>query len=80
MKQLSSLLASLGLVAMITACGKPDAAEHSNEAPPEAGEADHEHAEDPLGTVTIGGLEVDLAQGHGAVVANEEGHLERIFW
>ena len=44
--------------------------------PPEAGETeDHEHAEDPLGTAKIGELEVELAQGHGGVVAGKEGHL-----
>lgn len=51
----------------------PDAAP---EAAPEADpEEDHAHAEDPLGTVTIGDLSVELAQGHGAVVAGGEGHL-----
>jgi len=42
---------------------------------PARGEAGHEHAEDPLGTVEIGGLAVEFAQGHGAVVAGKEGHL-----
>ena len=43
--------------------------------PPEGGEEDHAHAEDPLGTVTIGDLEVELAQGHGGIAAGKEGHL-----
>jgi hypothetical protein len=42
---------------------------------PSVEEEDHEHAEDSLGTVEIGGLAVDLAQGHGAVLAGKEGHL-----
>lgn len=43
--------------------------------PAPAGEEDHEHAEDPLGTAVIGGLSVEFAQGHGGVVAGKEGHL-----
>jgi len=35
----------------------------------------HEHAEVSLGTIEVGGLRVDLAQGHGAVAAGKEGHL-----
>ena len=35
----------------------------------------HAHAEDDLGTAMIGDLEVQLAQGHGAVEAGKEGHL-----
>ena len=44
-------------------------------AAPSDEEEDHEHAEEPLGTVEIGGLAVELAQGHGGVVAGKEGHL-----
>ena len=38
-------------------------------------EPDPAHEEVPLGTVTIGGMEVELAQGHGAVEAGKECHL-----
>lgn len=40
-------------------------------------EGDHDHAHDevPLGTVAIGGMQVELAQGHGAVAAGQEGHI-----
>lgn len=38
---------------------------------------DHDHAHDEvsLGTVTVGDMEVDLAQGHGKIEAGKEGHL-----
>lgn len=36
---------------------------------------DHAHDEVPLGKVTIGELEVELAQGHGKVEAGKESHL-----
>ncbi|MBK9119386.1 MAG: hypothetical protein IPM18_07255 [Phycisphaerales bacterium] len=36
---------------------------------------DHDHDEVWLGTVTIGDLRVELAQGHGKVEAGKEGHL-----
>ena len=36
---------------------------------------DHAHDEVSLGTVTIGDMEVELAQGHGKVEAGKEGHL-----
>lgn len=35
----------------------------------------HAHDEVELGVVTIGDMEVELAQGHGKVVAGQEGHL-----
>lgn len=38
-------------------------------------EADHGHDETELDTVTIGDMEVELAQGHGPVEAGKEGHL-----
>lgn len=44
-------------------------------APQPAPEEDHAHDEDPLGAALIGDLEVELAQGHGAVVAGQEAHL-----
>jgi hypothetical protein len=39
--------------------------------------ADHDHAHDEvsIGTVTIGGMEVEVAQGHGKVEAGKQGHL-----
>lgn len=46
-------------------------ADHAEEAPAE----DHAHAETSIGTVTIGDMQVELAQGHGAVAAGQEGHL-----
>lgn len=36
---------------------------------------DHAHDEVSLGTSTIGDIEVELAQGHGAIEAGMEGHL-----
>ena len=36
---------------------------------------DHDHEVEPLGTVAIGDLEVELAQGHGPIAAGEESHL-----
>lgn len=83
--KLASIVAS-GLALFLSAgCGGSDeGAPHDAEsqvpspakAPAPAGEEeDHEHAEDPLGTVDIGGLDVELAQGHGGVVAGKEGHL-----
>ena len=83
MKQTSSLPTILALVASIAACGGADedpgrgpGASPSSPAELQPGpEEDHAHAEDPLGTVTVGDLSVELAQGHGAVVAGEEAHL-----
>lgn len=46
-------------------------ADHDEEAPAE----DHAHDETPIGTATIGDMRVELAQGHGAVAAGQEGHL-----
>ncbi len=46
-------------------------ADHAEDAPAE----DHAHDETPIGTVTIGDMQVELAQGHGAVAAGQEGHL-----
>ncbi|MEQ8765954.1 MAG: hypothetical protein RL885_18695 [Planctomycetota bacterium] len=78
------------LLATLVACGpesedteKKDQTAKQSSGEPEAKsegtdskeEEDHEHAEDPLGTVLIGDLEVELAQGHGGVEAGKEGHL-----
>lgn len=38
-------------------------------------EPGHDHAEEPLGTVRVGELAVECAQGHGRVAAGGEGHL-----
>ena len=83
MKHLTTSLLALPLI-LATACGgsesKPQPSEGEpapapEQTPPVEGEEDHAHAEDPLGTVTIGDLEVELAQGHGGVAAGQEGHL-----
>lgn len=97
-----TLLASLSLAALLTACGHHDDGHghdhgadedhaHGNEADPgnggtaHAGDHDgdhdgahdegHEHAEESLGSVRIGDIEVELAQGHGAVAPGGEAHL-----
>jgi hypothetical protein len=50
--------------------------DHADESATESAGADeHAHDETSLGTVMIGELEVELAQGHGAVAAGHEGHL-----
>jgi len=50
--------------------------DHGHEHEGEAGENhDHAHDEVSLGTVAIGDMEVELAQGHGKVEAGKEGHL-----
>jgi hypothetical protein len=85
-----SLTTVLFLSAAVLACGGADAPEAAPaEAPradapseqptdPEddAHDADgHEHDEEPLGTARLGDLDIELAQGHGAVVPGGEGHL-----
>jgi len=68
---------------LFTACGGEEEHGHPHTEPSESatsesgGEAaeDHGHAEDPLGTVSIDGLAVELAQGHGGIQAGKEGHL-----
>lgn len=77
-------LASLALAALV-ACGgtsveptTPDAAPGPTPTgadAPEAADHDHDHEEVSLGRCKIGDLEVELAQGHGAVSAGKEGHL-----
>lgn len=47
---------------------------HQHEGEADAGH-DHAHDEVPLGTVTIGDMQVELAQGHGKVEAGKESHL-----
>ena len=39
------------------------------------GEEDHAHDEAPLPPATIGEMTLELAQGHGAITAGQEGHL-----
>jgi hypothetical protein len=39
------------------------------------GDDDHAHEETSLGTTMVGEMEIELAQGHGAVAAGQEGHL-----
>ena len=51
--------------------GHPHPAEGAEAGPAEHSE-DHEHAEDPLGTVALGEHRVELAQGHGAVLPGKE--------
>jgi len=36
---------------------------------------DHDHEEQPLGTFTIGGMQIELAQAHGEVEPGKESHL-----
>ena len=75
MKKNISLLVSLTLAALIASCGGADqgSAEVPSTTPAPAG--GHSHAEAPLGTIAIGDLSVELAQGHGVVAAGKEGHL-----
>ena len=51
-----------------------EAADHASESHDHEGE-DHGHHEVPLGTARVGDLDVELAQGHGAVEAGKESHL-----
>lgn len=84
MKRSSTVTVSLALF-LSAACGGSDEGASQGvqsqdpspaETPARSGEEeDHEHAEDPLGTVKVGELDVELAQGHGGIVAGEEGHL-----
>lgn len=84
MKRSSILAVSLALF-LPAACGGSDEGASQGaksqdpspaETPAPTGEEEgHEHAEDSLGTVEIGGLAVEFAQGHGGVVAGKEGHL-----
>jgi len=84
MKHASTLAVSLVLLLPAACGGSEESAAQGANAPtpppaetaaPSDEEEDHEHAEEPLGTVEIGGLAVELAQGHGGVVAGKEGHL-----
>jgi hypothetical protein len=75
-------LATLALVtsslALVSCGGGEEAAAPIEPAPPAKeppAEKDDHHDEESLGTVRIGDLTVELAQGHGAVTAGHEGHL-----
>jgi len=84
MKHASILVASLTLL-LPSACGgseerEAQGAQSEDAAPaetpaPSGEEGDHVDVEEPLGTVEIEGLAVEFAQGHGGVVAGQEGHL-----
>jgi len=85
MKPISRRLFGLTLFVPIAACGGSDGdpsppagapdPSSSAAAPQAAPAAEHAHDEQPLGAATIGDLEVELAQGHGPLVAGEEAHL-----
>ena len=76
-------LATLALVTSsvcLVSCGggEEPAAPANSRAPAQeqpAKEEEHAHDEESLGTVQIGDLTVELAQGHGAISAGHEGHL-----
>ena len=55
---------------LLTACGGGH--DHGH---PHGADEDHHDDEVSLGTAQVGDLEVELAQGHGAVAAGVEGHL-----
>ncbi len=77
MKHVSTLFASLSLLLFAACSGSDDHAGHDHDADgsEHADEEEHAHDEVSLGTVTIGDLEVELAQGHGKVAAGKEGAL-----
>ena len=85
--QQHSTIAALVLVPWIAGCSQehthdPDH-DHSHDtseeelAPAQADEhgEDHEHDEVSLGTSSVGGLTIELAQGHGVVVAGGDSQL-----
>ncbi|MCP3918100.1 MAG: hypothetical protein GY711_21335 [bacterium] len=77
MKTRLHLLAA-GLALPLFACGgsdEPSPPDTESTSGTGTEEEDHEHDEEPLGTVEIGGMQVEFAQGHGSVAAGEEGHL-----
>lgn len=79
MKQ-TSLLMSLPLL-LVHGCGGTEQDSAPSKSAPAAGAAakadaaDHAHAEESLGSITIGEHSLELAQGHGAVAAGKEAHL-----
>ena len=72
MKQLLSLTA----LALLS-CGSDHGHSHPHPHGAEHGDGDqgHEHEEVSLGKAMVGDLEVELAQGHGAVEPGKECHL-----
>ena len=83
--QKHSAIAALVLVPWIAGCSHEHTDDHthshdtSEEEPASAqsdehGE-DHEHDEVSLGTSSVGGLTIELAQGHGVVVAGGDSQL-----
>lgn len=53
-----------------------DRSTHDDHADSEGAEGhDHAHDEVSLGTVEVGDMKVELAQGHGKIEAGKEGHL-----
>ncbi len=52
-----------------------DGSTHADHDDDHMGEEDHAHDETSLGAATIGGMNVELAQGHGAIAPGKEGHL-----
>ena len=71
------------LVVLVSCGGGHDESDHGHPHEPSdpagaeehGGEDEHEHAEESLGSITVGDLTVELAQGHGGVAAGKEGHL-----
>jgi len=90
MRHLSTLTPLLACAILLPACGRSapdpqgpmasdththaDGTIHADHASAEPA-GDHAHDEVSLGTVTAGGMTVELAQGHGAVEAGKEAHL-----
>ena len=81
-------VATIVAVGIVLSAGCKRSAESNTENPPakasnqeEAHHANnaqsdgHAHDEVDLGTVTIGGMKVSFAQGHGKLQAGKEGHL-----
>lgn len=54
-----------------------DGSTHEDHKETDKAVANHDHAHDevPLGSITMGDMKVELAQGHGKVEAGKEGHL-----
>ncbi len=80
MKRAPLLLAGFTAAALFAACGSGDGSRASDSSSTETereseDSEDHSHDEDSLGTVEIGDLSVELAQGHGAITGGSEGHL-----
>ena len=87
----STRLGSIALLLGLVACGggpadslghsHGDGSDHSHGPSDDGsdqhggGEHEDEHPVEALGVVEIGGLAVELAQGHGAVEAGKESHL-----